>query len=63
MALCDTCSHYRKEYDDFRQTYDDVIVLREKNKNHFCPMYDDNIPHTIWNDGGNCKSYAKREQI
>ena len=40
MALCDNCLFYKKEQDEFRQEYDDVIVIDSKEKpHHYCPMY------------------------
>lgn len=55
---CDTCLNYKKEYDEFRQSYDDVIVLGDKRPEaHFCPMYDNRIPDGIYYDGDNCELY------
>lgn len=53
MVLCDNCVFYKKEYDSFRQNYDD-IVDGDKRTKHYCPMYDDHIPHGIFYNGDDC---------
>ena len=60
MALCDTCLLYSKQYDEFRQRYNDVIDGDKKEK-HFCTMYNDNIPHNIFYNNGECQYYNKKE--
>ena len=61
MALCDKCEFYRKEYDEFRQTYDDVDIIGHKPpENHFCPMYDDNIPTRLWYSGDECPLFSPK---
>lgn len=58
MALCDSCIYYKKEYDEFRQSYDDVVVIDSTTpKKHFCRMYNSNIPKGIWYDNKNCPYY------
>lgn len=62
MALCDNCLFYKKEQDEFRQNYDDVVVIDSKEKpHHYCPMYNDHIPQEIWYNNGNCPYYEKKE--
>lgn len=58
MALCDTCMFYNKQYDEFRQQYDDVIDGENREK-HFCTMYDDNIPLDITYKNADCPHYLK----
>ena len=62
MALCDTCNWYDKEYDEFRERYDDRIKdggdQREK---HHCPAYDNIIPPKIWYENGNCPYYVRKD--
>lgn len=60
MALCDSCMFYDKKHDEFRQQYDDVID-GDKLEKHYCPMYDDHIPHDIFHKGGDCPFYVKKD--
>ena len=62
MALCERCEFYNKELDEMRQEYDDVIKKDDTTINHYCPMYDGNIPHDIFNGGGNCLYFSERGQ-
>lgn len=60
--LCDTCLNYKKEYDEFRQQYVDLIVIgKTRPEPHFCPMYDNNIPDEIYHDGAQCEFYIRKE--
>jgi len=52
--------NYSKEHDEFRQRYDDVID-GDKLEKHYCPMYDDYIPHDIFYKGGDCPYYVKKD--
>ena len=60
MALCDNCKNYKKEYDEFRQSFDDVID-GDKQEKHFCTMYDDHIPHNIFYKGSDCPYYLPKD--
>lgn len=58
MRLCDTCFFMRKEHDEFRQLYDDIIIEdADPRQKHYCPMYSDHIPHSIYYDGANCEYF------
>lgn len=59
MALCDTCEWYNKQFDDFRNTYDDTIDDNDKRENHGCIMYEDFMPKKIWHENGDCPYYQK----
>ena len=59
---CDTCINYRKEFDVFRQQYNDMIVIDDtRPEPHFCPMYDSRIPDRVYYDGHDCDYYVKQE--
>ena len=61
--FCDNCSAYRKEYDDFRQEYEDVVIIGYKGpESHFCPMYDSSIPRRIWENGDPCEFYQEKTE-
>ena len=58
--LCDTCLNYNEGTDDFRQKFDDQIVIDgDGREQHFCPMYDDHIPHGIYHEGEDCEWYRR----
>ena len=62
MASCKNCKIYRKEYDEFRQEFDDEIVVNDTNPpNHYCAMYDDNIPPDIFYNGADCPYYEPKQ--
>ena len=62
MALCDTCINYNKEYDEYRQQFDDVIQLNgDKREKHHCLMYDDYIPNKIFHENGKCPYFMSKE--
>lgn len=59
--LCDSCLNYSKSEDEFRQQYvDNIIVSGEEPGQHFCPMYDNHIPHDIYHKGADCPYYLKK---
>ena len=61
MALCDNCEFYNKDYDIFRQTYDDCEVVNGDNREkHFCVMHDDFIPMNIAYDNGSCSYFVEK---
>ena len=62
MALCDTCKNYNKLYDEFRQRYDDCIEAGEDKVKHHCPMYNDFIPSSIFDNNGDCEFYIKNDE-
>ena len=58
---CDNCIFYRKEEDEFRQQFVDMIVLDSNAPEpHFCPMYDDQIPDGIYYKGESCDLYIEK---
>lgn len=60
--LCDTCLNFSLKYDEFRQQFDDIEIVREpKQERHYCPMYDAYIPDGIYFDGQNCEYYFEQE--
>lgn len=62
MALCDSCEFYNGSYDKFHQNYDDVVEENaDKRKKHYCPMYDDHIPFTIYYENGDCPYYLQND--
>lgn len=63
MALCDNCIFYNKDYDEFRQGYNDVIIIDEKPRlKHYCTMYNSNLPQGIWYNNADCPYYEKKEE-
>lgn len=60
---CNKCLFYDKQYDNFRQEYDDIIVLgNNQPEAHYCPMYLDNIPNAIFYDGAKCEFFEPAKQ-
>ena len=60
---CDTCMNYRKEFDEFRQQFDDIIVIdNTRPEPHFCPMYDNRIPDGIYYNGDTCEFYIDEKE-
>lgn len=58
---CDTCLNYNKSIDEFRQSFVDVEIVNDNSlEQHFCPMYDDHIPHDIYHKGADCPYYIKK---
>lgn len=58
MAYCKNCLFYDERYDSFRQDYNDTAEdENEIAKTHYCLMYSDHIPHSIWQQGANCEFY------
>lgn len=58
MALCDNCLFYDKAEDEFRQEYDDCLVVGyDEPPKHYCPMYDNNIPMKIFYKNADCQFY------
>ena len=60
--LCGKCANYSKDYDSFRQEYYDVVKVGENTADHGCVMYDDHIPHDVWNGAGDCPYYIKKKK-
>lgn len=61
MALCSKCVFYDERYDGFRQDYNDAVPTTDSRLQHFCPMYDDNIPNGIYYDNEDCPFYQSKE--
>lgn len=61
MALCSKCTFMNKQYDEFRQDYNDAIVVGNTTVEHFCPMYDDHIPNGIYYKGEKCEYYMEKQ--
>lgn len=58
--LCDICMNYNKAFDEREQTLDDKTVVSGRElEQHYCPMYDGHIPHTIYYENGDCEWFAK----
>jgi len=58
MALCDSCIFYNKQYDELRQE-----TIDTKNLNggeHFCFMYQQEIPAAIWQHNADCEYFEKK---
>ena len=63
-ALCETCLHYREEFDSFRQLYDDSVPEADDSpERHFCSIYDDHIPHDIYYKDADCLYYSERNYV
>lgn len=60
MELCLSCEWYNKKYDEFRETYYDVIDESDKRQKHGCIMYQDHIPQGIWYENKECPYYSKK---
>lgn len=59
--ICNNCFHFRKEYDEFRQQYVDMIVVdNTEPEQHFCPMYDDHIPNEIYYADHDCEFFLEK---
>lgn len=50
-----------ERYDEFRQSYNDAVPTVDKQVQHFCPMYDDNIPNEIYYGNGSCEFHQPKE--
>lgn len=61
MALCKRCAFMNERYDEFRQSYNDAVPTADKQVQHFCPMYDDNIPNEIYYGNGSCEFHQPKE--
>ena len=61
MALCNSCPFFKREYDDFRKEYDDVIEEGKTKEKHYCPMYADHIPFDIFYKNADCDFYERSE--
>lgn len=56
MKQCKTCIFYKKEYDEMRQSWDDIIVIgQDYIVKHYCGLYDKGIPASIVNDAKKCE--------
>lgn len=62
MGLCNKCLHMQKRYDEFRQAYVDTDIIGENKEQHFCPMYDDNIPNDIYYGDSKCEYFESQER-
>jgi hypothetical protein len=59
--LCNGCLNYSKEIDEFRQRFDDVVVIGSTEpEKHYCPMYDDNIPAAIFYENAECEFFIEK---
>ncbi len=62
MKQCVQCEFYDKEYDELRQSGDDVIVIgQEYKEKHYCPMYKMAVSDDILNDKAKCKCFVPRD--
>ena len=60
-AQCSKCLFYDEKYDNFRQEYDDVIVVdNDQPPKHFCLLYESGIPSNIFYDGNACKFFVEK---
>ena len=54
---------WRADYDEFRQGFDDTIkVDNSAPLNHYCVMYDDNIPPDIFYAGAECQYFISKDE-
>lgn len=64
MALCDNCMFLTKNHDEFRQMFDDTIVIDgDERQKHYCPMYNDHIPFDIFYENADCPYYIPQGDI
>ena len=54
MENCKNCIFYDLEYDELRQSGNDVIKDSNAN-NHYCRMCKDGIPEEVWNKKTKCQ--------
>lgn len=50
MESCKTCLLYSEKFDDLHRDFNDVGNETE----HFCPMYEDNIPDGVFDGKKSC---------
>lgn len=61
MGYCKNCRIWNEKYDEFRNDFNDCIIVDDSSPApHFCIMYDDNIPPEIYYDGGKCPYFNKK---
>ena len=62
MIKCKNCMHYDKEYDEFRQQYDDIIIIGQENRKvHHCILYDNEIPSETWKNKEECPDFFDKK--
>ncbi len=60
MEYCKKCIFYDKDYDELRQSGDDVIIIGEgQEEKHYCRMYDNNIDEDIVNGKKKCEYHTE----
>jgi hypothetical protein len=60
MGSCKKCVYYNFEHDEFRQSFVDAIKDNGNEEKHFCSMYINHIPETIF--AGETKCVYKDEK-
>ena len=60
MEYCKKCIFYDKEYDEMRQSGDDVVIVgKDQKEKHYCRMYDTAIPEKIVDGKAECEYHAE----
>ena len=61
MENCKTCPFYDSEYDELRQSGDDVLVIGQEDvEKHYCRMYDHHIDPDIINGKKKCEFHINQ---
>lgn len=61
MALCNKCINTDAEYETLRAEFDDVDMIGgDKREKHYCRMFNDTIPNSIYYDGEQCPWYERK---
>ena len=63
MGSCENCFFYSKEDDDFRQKFDDMLIVGESRVKHYCEQYPAGIPHGVWNGTKKCGHFWDKEEL
>ena len=57
MASCKTCALYSHVIDELGRDFNDVGDIN----NHYCPMYQDEIPGGVYDGQKDCEFYEQNE--
>lgn len=59
MKQCENCIFYDKEYDELRQSGDDIAIVGQENKEkHYCRVFKNGIDDDVIEDMKDCKKYS-----
>ena len=60
MEQCNKCAFYDKDYDEMKQSGDDLVLPGTPAKRHHCRMYDSFIDNDIVTDKKKCEYFTKK---